>query len=109
MITLDSAKLYLRVDSTYDDSLIQSCISAAQAHLEAAIDDYDTIYAKDTGFAALADATEYAIITEMYNNRDAHNDNRQPLSYIRQPLSYIVRAMITQLQNYPTTGGDADD
>lgn len=106
MITLDSVKNYLRVDSTYDDSLIQSCISAAQAHLEAAIDDYDTIYAKDTGFAALADATEYAIITEMYNNRDARNDNRQS-------LSYIVRAMITQLQNYPTTSttesGDADD
>lgn len=98
MITLDSVKAYLRVDSTYDDSLINQCIEAAKAHLAGAVDNYETIYEKDTQFAALADATLYALITEMYNNRDARNDNRQ--SY-----SYIVRAMLAQLQTYP--GGDA--
>lgn len=97
-ITLESAKAYLRVDGTYDDSLITQCIAAARAHMDAAVDDFDTRYGNDSKFAALADVVMYALITEMYTNRDARNDNRQS-------LPYIVRSMITQLQNHPEEGG----
>lgn len=97
-ITLESAKAYLRVDGTYDDSLITQCIAAARAHLNAAVDDFDTRYGNDDKFAAIADVVMYALITEMYTNRDARNDNRQS-------LPYIVSSMITQLQNHPEEGG----
>lgn len=97
-ITLESAKAYLRVDGTYDDSLVTQCIAAARAHLNAAVDDFDTRYGNDDKFAALADVVMYALITEMYTNRDARNDNRQS-------LPYIVRSMITQLQTHPEEGG----
>lgn len=93
-ITLESAKAYLRVDDTYDDSLITQCIAAARAHMDGAVDSFDARYGNDDKFAALADVVMYTLITEMYTNRDARNDNRQS-------LPYIVRSMITQLQNYP--------
>ena len=97
-ITLESAKAYLRVDGTYDDSLITQCIAAARAHMDGAVDNFETRYSNDDKFATLADQTMYTLITEMYTNRDARNDNRQS-------LPYIVRSMITQLQNYPEEGG----
>lgn len=93
-ITLESVKAYLRVDGTYDDSLITQCIAAARAHMDGAVDNFETLYGNDEKFTTLADQTMYTLITEMYTNRDARNDNRQS-------LPYIVKSMITQLQNYP--------
>lgn len=93
-ITLESAKAYLRLDDTYDDSLITQCIAAAHAHMDGAVDSFETRYGNDEKFATLADQAMYTLITEMYTNRDARNDNRQS-------LPYIVKSMITQLQNYP--------
>ena len=96
-ISLESAMAYLRVDGSYDDSLITQCIAAARAHMDGAVDNFETRYSNDDKFAALADLTMYTLIAEMYTNRDARSDNRQS-------LPYIVRSMITQLQNYPKEG-----
>lgn len=60
-----------------------------------AVSDFETLYAGDTSFAKTADQAEMALISEMYNNRDARNDSRSN-------YSYIVRSMIAQLQNYPS-------
>lgn len=94
-ITLNDAKNYLRIDYTYDDAFITQCIASAESYMTNAVSDFAATYAKDTSFANTADQTEMALISEMYNNRDARNDNRSN-------YSYIVRSMIAQLQNYPS-------
>lgn len=94
-ITLDDAKNYLRIDYDYDDDFILQCIASATSYMKNAVSDFETLYAGDTSFAKTADQAEMALISEMYNNRDARNDSRSN-------YSYIVRSMIAQLQNYPS-------
>lgn len=94
-ITLDDAKNYLRIDYDYDDAFIAQCIASAESYMKNAVSDFSDLYANDASFANTADQTEMALISEMYNNRDARNDNRSN-------YSYIVRSMLAQLQNYPS-------
>lgn len=94
-ITLDDAKNYLRIDYDYDDGFILQCVASATSYMKNAVSDFETLYAGDTSFAKTADQAEMALISEMYNNRDARNDSRSN-------YSYIVRSMIAQLQNYPS-------
>lgn len=94
-ITLDDAKNYLRIDYDYDDYFILQCVASATSYMKNAVSDFETLYAGDTSFAKTADQAEMALISEMYNNRDARNDSRSN-------YSYIVRSMIAQLQNYPS-------
>lgn len=94
-ITLDSVKKYLRIDSdiTYDDSFLNQCMAAANAYCINAIDDFQSHCSADEKFAGEADMLLYAIISEMYRNRDARNDNRTD-------YPYYIRSMVSQLQNY---------
>ncbi|MSV24222.1 phage gp6-like head-tail connector protein [Selenomonas sp. WCA-380-WT-3B 3/] len=96
-ITLEKAKLYLKIDGTDDDALLTDCINAAKAYLIGAVSDFDTSYEKYDDFREIADQLMYDLIAEYYTNRDARNDSRANLNYMKQ-------SMMTQLQNYAAGG-----
>ena len=96
-ITLEKAKLYLKIDGTDDDALLTDCINAAKAYLIGAVSDFDTSYEKYNDFREIADQLMYELIAEYYTNRDARNDSRANLNYMKQ-------SMMTQLQNYAAGG-----
>ena len=92
-VTLADVKLYLRIDSTYEDSLLESFMGAADSYLAASIDGY-TLKLADTNFEKKADMVKLAVISEMYRNRDPSNDQRDT-------FPYYITSQITQLQYWP--------
>jgi len=86
-MTLDDIKLFLRVDDSVEDSLIQDLSDAADDYLASAIDDYET-KRLDTGFAKKADLAKKLLITDWY-------ENRLPAS---RPVCSAVELIVTQLQ-----------
>lgn len=99
MVTVASAKEYLRIDGTAEDTLIGTLVSAASAYLAGAVDDFAAKYAADESFAALADMLELAYIVELYRNRDSINDTRG----VEKHFSYMFFAQMTQLQTWAVT------
>ena len=99
MITLASAKTYLRVDGTAEDALIAGLVTASEAYLQSAVSGYSTLYAGDAAFASTADAVRNAYIAEAYRNRDAMNDGRPNDRH----FSYMFFSQVTQLQNWTVT------
>lgn len=95
-ITLDEVKTYLRIDLDIEDAFLRQCMRAADAYLAHAVDDFES-RCKLADFEATADIVRFALISEMYMNRDCRGDNRQS-------FPYHIRSMILQLQNY--TGGE---
>lgn len=89
-VTLAQAKLYLRIDSTYEDTLLESFMGAADSYLAASIDGY-TDKLSDADFAAKADMVKLALVSEMYRNRDPANDQRDT-------FPYYITSQIAQLQ-----------
>jgi len=89
-VTLAQAKLYLRIDSTYEDSLLESFLGAADSYLAASIDGY-TDKLSDADFSAKADMVKLALVSEMYRNRDPSNDQRDT-------FPYYITSQIAQLQ-----------
>lgn len=109
-VTLADVKMYLRIDSTYEDSLLESFMGAADSYLAASIDGY-TDKLSDADFAAKADMVKLALVSEMYRNRDPSNDQRDT-------FPYYITSQIAQLQYWadiepastPDDGGeDAGD
>ena len=96
MVTVASAKEYLRIDGTAEDTLIGTLVSAASAYLAGAVDDFAAKYAADESFAALADMLEYAYIVDAYRNRDAINDTRANDKH----FSFMFFSQMTQLQTW---------
>lgn len=96
MITLADAKTYLRVDGTAEDTLIAGLVTASENYLKGAVSGYSTLYAGDSAFQTIADATRYTYIAEGFRNRDAANDNRANDKH----FSYMFFAQMTQLQNW---------
>lgn len=94
-VTLEQAKLALRIDSTAEDSVLDGYIASSTAYLRQAVNDYDANIAASTDYAKLADQAQMALITEMYENRGVGDGPRD--------YSYIVRSMINQLQFWPDT------
>ena len=90
-ITLDEVKTYLRIDLDIEDAFLRQCMKAADAYLVHAVDDFET-RCKIEDFEATADIVRFALIGEMYMNRDCRGDNRQS-------FPYHIRSMILQLQN----------
>ncbi len=88
LITLEEAKLYLRIDSTIEDSLINDFIAAASSYIQDAVTNYDT-YITYENFAAKIKPIELAIVTDMYANR-SNSD--------KYSLSATISTMIRQLQ-----------
>ncbi|MDQ0204073.1 head-tail connector protein [Pectinatus haikarae] len=94
-VTLDEAKLYLRVDSTVEDDLINNLIAASESYLKDAVTDYATNIT-DSGFAAKAKIAQLAIITEMYENRNSTQDGAKD-------YGYAIRTLITQMQYWSSS------
>ena len=91
-ITLEKLKLFLRIDSNYEDELLQDFIDTAAAYLQGAISNFDEKY-QYSEFATKADRVQLVIAAEMYQNRDSRNDSRTD-------YSFTIRSMISQLQYY---------
>lgn len=92
-VTLADVKGYMRIDGDYEDGLLEKFMWAADSYLAASIDDY-TLKLNDTSFAVKADTVKLALVSEMYRNRDASNDQRDN-------YPYYLQSMITQLQYWP--------
>lgn len=93
MVTLEDCKLYLRIDTDYEDSLIESFIEVAESYLIDGVTNYLKNYAADEKYAAKADLLKKVIVNELYNNRDSRNDTRDN-------FSFTVQSMINQLKYY---------
>lgn len=89
-VTLAQVKNYLRLDTDYEDALLQQFMVAADSYLSASVDGYSEKLA-DSDFESKADVVKLALVSEMYRNRDPSNDQRNSFPY------YIV-SQITQLQ-----------
>jgi len=96
MISLATAKTYMRIDGTAEDDLISSLIASAEAYLKGAVDNFTATYSASSSFAALADMLELAYVVELYRNRDSINDPRAAEKH----FSYMFFAQMTQLQNW---------
>ena len=89
MITLEQVKLYLRIDSSDEDALLEHLMKVAEKYLRDAVGGYETLYKLDEGFAATADFLMLVLTAEYYQNRS---------NEARGDFGYAVRALMTQLQ-----------
>ncbi|MBQ7705700.1 MAG: phage gp6-like head-tail connector protein [Selenomonadaceae bacterium] len=96
MVTLAKLKSYLRIDTDYEDDLLENFIETARAYLVDAISDFEENYSVSEKFADKADLLTMIIATEFYQNRDnsAHD------------FSYTIKSLMVQLQNFIVEGGD---
>ena len=83
-IALADVKMYLRIDSNYEDTFLTQCMNSADAYLAGSVDNFTARYAADNDFVAEADSLKLAIISEMYRNRDTSNDGRSNWPFIIQ-------------------------
>lgn len=89
-VTLAQVKDYLRIDSDYENALLESFMAAADSYLAASVDGY-TDKIKNADFEAKADIIKLALTSEMYRNRDPSNDQRNT-------FPYYITSQIAQLQ-----------
>lgn len=89
MITLNDAKVYLRVDGTDDDALIQSLIDASVEYIANAVGEVDTS-------SKLYDLTQKLLIAHWY-------ENREPVGQA-DALAFSLESIILQLRY---TAGDS--
>ncbi len=89
VLTLDSVKEYLRIDSDAEDDLLERFMTTAEAYLQGGVTNYNANLA-DPKFSALADLVKLSLITEMY-------ENRSPGSGLTD-FSFTVRSIISQMQ-----------
>ena len=71
-VTLDEAKVYLRVDSEADDETIMSCLKKAHALCQAVSRLDDEAFAREENSAAIKIAVLYAV-GYLYQNRKGAN------------------------------------
>ena len=103
MVTLEEVKLYLRIDTDFEDDLIEGLLEVAGGYLRDGVTDFDINYARDEKYAKKADLLTKVLVAEMYNNRDSRNDSRTN-------FSYTVQSMMNQLKYYAMeVSGDEDD
>ena len=103
MVTLEEVKLYLRIDTDFEDNLIEGLLEVAGGYLRDGVTDFDINYARDEKYAKKADLLTKVLVAELYNNRDSRNDSRTN-------FSYTVQSMMNQLKYFvPEVSGDEDD
>ena len=93
MVTLEEVKLYLRIDTDFEDNLIEGLLEVAEGYLRDGVTDFDINYARDEEYAKKADLLTKVLVAELYNNRDSRNDSRTN-------FSYTVQSMMNQLKYY---------
>lgn len=87
-MTLSDVKLYLRVDGSAEDTLINQLMSVADGYMSDAVTNYSTYYGNDDGYTARADMAKLAIIADLYENRNVETP---------QSFSRTVQSIINQL------------
>ncbi|MBR1398060.1 MAG: head-tail connector protein [Selenomonadaceae bacterium] len=92
-ITLEQCKKYLRIDTDYEDDLLEEFIEASELYLIGAISNYKELYGQNEDFSKIADKLRLVLTAEMFFNRDGRNDSRTD-------YSYITRSMMNQLMYY---------
>ena len=100
-VTLDKLKQHLRIDSDYEDEILQDFLDTAEAYLKGAVSNVEENYQYEE-FAKKADRVQIIIAGELYQNRDGRNDSRHD-------YNYAIRSMINQLQFFvPEVKADED-
>ena len=90
-ITLDEVKESLKIDYDDEDVFLTLCLDAATAHLESAIDDYDTKIT-DEKFAKKAKMVIIITIQDMF-------DNRNYISGVySDKVKYIIQSLMAQMR-----------
>ena len=92
-ITLEQCKKYLRIDTDYEDDLLEEFIEASELYLIGAISNYKELYGQNEDFSKIADKLRLVLTSEMFFNRDGRNDSRRD-------YSYVTRSMMNQLMYY---------
>lgn len=98
MVTLSKFKNYLRIDSSYEDELLEQFLGNATAYLIGAVTDYRKNYSTYPEFADKADLLTMVLAAEFYQNRDNSEHS----------LSYTIRSLMTQLQYFPADDSEFD-
>ena len=107
MVTLDDCKLFLRIDTDFEDALIENLIEVAESYLIDGVTDYQINYSANENYRKKADLLKKVIVSELFNNREPRNDNRTN-------FSYAVQSMLNQLKYFETevasdeNGGKSD-
>lgn len=93
LVSLEDAKLWLRVDGDEEDALIQLLIDAAEQYL------HDATGRRWTAATRTAKICALALVAEWYENRD---QTGEPNRTVRP----AIQSMILQLQYTPEDGDD---
>ena len=109
MITLTDCKLYLRLDTDFEDSLIESLMEVAESYLIDGLTDYQKNYSADEKYAKKADLLKKVIISELFNNRDPRNDNRNNFSYTVQSMMNQLKYFVPEEVNADEDAGQSDE
>lgn len=85
-VSLEKFKLYMRIDTDYEDVLLQTFLDTARHYLIGAISNFETNYASSLVFADKADLLQMIVAAEYYQNRDntAHAVNYSYSGLLRQ-------------------------
>lgn len=92
-ITLAEVKEALRIDYDDEDTYLQLCLDAAKAHVEDAIDDYETKIT-EAKMQSKAKIAIIAITQDLFDNRVytfASTDKSEKVKYIIQSLMQQMR------------------
>lgn len=95
-MTLSDVKLYLRIDSDAEDTILGTMVQAAENYMVGAVTDYEINYAENEKYAAAADVCKMAIIAQMYEDRN---------SQLKGDFGFVIRSMINQLEYWSDTDG----
>lgn len=90
MVTLAKFKNYLRIDTDFEDALLEGFLGNASSYLSGAVTNYQTNYENYPEFADKADLLTMILAAEFYQNRDNSPHD----------LSFTVRSLMTQLQYF---------
>lgn len=93
MITLEQAKMYLRIDSNDEDIFLTSLVETSLIYIDSMVGD---AYKTDTKAVKLADLLQLKIISDMYENRSAEGLT----SNVKQDR--ITASILDKLANYTT-------
>ena len=89
MATIEQVKLYLRIDTNDEDTLLNDLRSRAESYMQDAVDDFSSTYANASAeWKAKADQCELLLIADWYENRLAKE----------RPVASAVSLLLTQLQ-----------
>lgn len=91
LLTIEEAKLFLRVDYDDEDNLIDLLINNAEIYLKDAIDDYDSKISNEN-FKNKAKLAMLVLISNWYDNRDFTEFK------VDEKVRYTIQSLIQQMK-----------